>query len=141
MIYLSEKTLVTVRFSEVDPLAIVWHGHYVRYFEDAREAFGKKFGLSYSDVYKNGFVTPIVSINCNYKKPLMYGDIALVEARFIDSAASKIIMEYEITHAQTNELIATGSTTQVFLKTSSFELQLIYPDFFIEWRKKWDLVV
>ena len=27
-----------IKFSEVDSLRVVWHGHYVRYFEDGREA-------------------------------------------------------------------------------------------------------
>ena len=30
-----------VRFNEVDSMAIVWHGNYVKYFEDARIAFGE----------------------------------------------------------------------------------------------------
>jgi hypothetical protein len=37
---LIEKTAIPVRFNEADPLGIVWHGHYIRYFEDGREAFG-----------------------------------------------------------------------------------------------------
>ena len=36
-----------VRFSEVDMMNIVWHGSYPLYLEDAREAFGEKYGLSY----------------------------------------------------------------------------------------------
>ena len=36
-----------VRFSEVDSMNVVWHGSYPLYFEDAREAFGKKYGLEY----------------------------------------------------------------------------------------------
>jgi hypothetical protein len=49
---LLEKTEVIIRFNEADPLGIVWHGHYIRYFEDGREAFGKKFGITYLDFYK-----------------------------------------------------------------------------------------
>ena len=40
---------MAVRFNEADPLGIVWHGHYIRYFEDGREDFGKKYGLAYLD--------------------------------------------------------------------------------------------
>ncbi len=38
---LVSTTEVLVRFNEADPLGIVWHGHYIRYFEDGREDFGK----------------------------------------------------------------------------------------------------
>lgn len=45
---LVNKTSLRVRFSEVDSMQIVWHGEYVRYFEDGREAFGREFaGLGY----------------------------------------------------------------------------------------------
>lgn len=37
---LTDRTSLRVRFSEVDSMQIVWHGEYVRYFEDGREAFG-----------------------------------------------------------------------------------------------------
>ena len=29
-------TQTKIRFSEIDPLGIVWHGHYVKYMEDGR---------------------------------------------------------------------------------------------------------
>ena len=49
---LESESTFKVRFSEVDSMKIVWHGNYVHYFEDGREAFGKKYeGLSYLDMY------------------------------------------------------------------------------------------
>ncbi len=136
---LSEQVELKVRFSEVDSLTIVWHGHYVKYFEDSREAFGNKYGLGYLDIYSNGFLTPIVSLNCEYKKPLHYNDKALVEATFVDSKAAKIIFNYTIRNACTLELLATGSSTQVFLSRDNFELYLTMPEFFENWKKKWGI--
>lgn len=31
---------IKVRFSDTDAMGVVWHGNYLRFFEDAREAFG-----------------------------------------------------------------------------------------------------
>ena len=44
---LSASKRIDIRFSEVDSMNIVWHGSYPLYFEDAREAFGQKYGLGY----------------------------------------------------------------------------------------------
>ena len=52
--HLIHTTEFDVRFSEADPLGIVWHGHYVRYFEDGREAFGEAYNLRYLDFYRQG---------------------------------------------------------------------------------------
>jgi acyl-CoA thioester hydrolase len=130
------RTEVDVRFNEADPLGIVWHGHYIRYFEDGREAFGKKYGCSYLDFYKNGLVVPIVKVDCDYKKSLRYGDTLIVEATYTPSEAAKIVFHYQLYHAGTNELVAKGSTTQVFLDKDTNLLQLAIPPFFVEWKKR-----
>ncbi len=133
---LSDKIEVKVKFNESDPLGIVWHGHYIRYFEDGREAFGEKHGLSYLDIYKHGYVVPIVKINCDYKKSLQYGDTAIVETIFTDSPAAKIHFHYKIYIPKTLQIIAEGSTVQVFLKKDNMQLQLTIPEFFEEWKKQ-----
>ena len=43
---ISHTSQVRVRFVETDPLGIVWHGNYIQYFEDGREAFGRHHGIS-----------------------------------------------------------------------------------------------
>ena len=133
---LVSQTSVKVRFNEVDSLGIAWHGHYVKYFEDGREAFGAEHGLGYLDVYQNGLVTPIVSLTCHYKKPLSYGDSILVETTFVDSPAAKIHFTYKIYQKERGELIAEGSTTQVFLEAESRNLLLSTPVFFEDWKKR-----
>jgi len=135
-ILLKNETEVIVRFNEADPLGIVWHGHYVRYFEDGREAFCKEQGISYLDFYHNGWAIPIVSINCDYKKPLRYGEKIIVETTFIPCVAAKLIFEYRILHPETKEVIAKGSSIQVFVDVRSFELQLFPPQFFLDWKVK-----
>ena len=124
-----------VRFNEVDPLGIVWHGHYIRFFEDGREAFGEQHGITYMDIYRQGFVAPIVKINCDYKKSLVYGDIALVETKFVNHPAAKIIFDYKIFLPKTMETIAEGTSVQVFIEKNSKELQFLAPPFFQEWKQ------
>ena len=87
---------ITVRFSEVDSMKIVWHGNYLKYFEDGRESFGLRFNLGYLEVYRHNVMIPIVKINCDYKKPLVYGDQLYVETRYIPTDAAKIVFEYTV---------------------------------------------
>lgn len=137
---LIHTTEIAVKFSEVDSLGIVWHGHYVRYFEDGREAFGKAYGLDYLTVYNNHFVTPIVSIDCKYKQVLRYGDSVIIETEYVPSEAARLHFNYRLLNAATREVVVTASTVQVFLARDSFALQLTNPDFFEEWKKKHSLV-
>ncbi len=137
---LSSKTEVLVRFNEADPLGIVWHGHYIRYFEDGREAFGNTHGLGYLDVFKKGFVIPVVSVQCDFKLSLRYGDRVIVETKYLPCEAAKMKFTYRLFNAVTGQVVATGSSVQVFLDKENSILQLANPPFFEDWKKKHDLI-
>lgn len=126
-----------MRFSEADPLGIVWHGHYVRYFEDGREAFGERYGLRYLDLYRNNIVVPIVNINCDYKRILRYGHRIKMEIIYRDTPAAKMLFDYNIFDADKGDLVAKGSSIQVFMGKEEMELMLTLPQFMIDWKKKW----
>jgi len=137
-VVLSEKTEISPRFSEVDSLGIVWHGNYLKYFEDGREAFGARYNLGYLDVFSHGYATPLVKIVCDFKKILKYGEKALIEVKYVDSDAAKITFKYLMVKKDSGEVIATGETVQVFLNKNG-ELHLTIPPFFAEWKKKWGI--
>lgn len=133
--HLTHKHTIRVRFSEVDSLQIVWHGHYIKYFEEGREAFGRTFGLSYLDVKKEGYATPIVNTNTSHKLPLRYGDIASIETTYINTAAAKLQFSYCIKNEAGN-IICTGETTQVFTNLENGEMALYLPEFYKDWKTK-----
>ena len=130
---LTNRTTFRVRFSEIDSMQIVWHGEYVRYFEDGREAFGRLHGISYLDVQKHGYTTPIVKSVCEHKLSLKYGDVARIETTIVDSPAAKMIFRYVI-YDSNNEVACTGETVQVFLDSDG-NLVLNAPSFYEEWKK------
>jgi len=130
---------VEIRFNEVDSMNIVWHGSYVLYFEDAREAFGKKYGLGYLDIFGNGYYAPLVDMRFNFKKPLVYGQKARIEIVYRNTPAAKIIFDYEIYDSVDNSLIATGYSVQVFLD-KQYRLVWTNPPFYEEWKRNHGLV-
>lgn len=129
---------IRVRFNETDALGIVWHGYYIHYFEDGREAFGRKHGISYLDTKAQGYVTPIVKSTCEHKLPLRYGDVATIETTYINSPAAKLIFRYKIFNAE-KQLVCTGETIQVFVDDNN-NLSLALPPFIEAWKAKNDLL-
>ncbi len=134
---LIHSTEIEVKFSEADPLGIVWHGHFIRYFEDGREAFGAAYGLRYLDFYRKDIVVPIIHIDCNYRRILRYGHTVSLETTYVDTPAAKLLFDYTITDCNTGERIATGNSVQVFLERQSLELMLTVPPFMAEWKQQW----
>ncbi len=135
---ISHTSEIRVRFVETDPLGIVWHGNYIQYFEDGREAFGRHHGVSYLDQKKHNFSSPIVKSSSEHKLPLRYGDVATIKTIYKDSPAAKMIFEYEIFNPK-GELVCKGETVQVFLELGG-ELSLTIPQFFMDWKKKVGLI-
>jgi len=115
-----------VRFPEVDSYGIVWHGHYVQYFEVARNALCAAFGLTPADALAHGYKVPITKVSVDLKKPARLDDRLAVSARLETSETAKIAMRYEIRREATGELLAAGATEQVVLDPSG-QLLLTFP--------------
>lgn len=125
-----------VRFSEVDSMNVVWHGSYPLYFEDAREAFGAVFDLAYTTIFDNGYYAPLVDLEFHYKRPIRYGMKPRIDIIYCPTDAAKIVFDYEIHDAESNELLATGRSVQVFMD-HNYQLVWDNPPFYQAWKEKW----
>ncbi len=136
---LIDRKEITIRFSEVDSMAIVWHGNYVKYLEEGRESFGKKYGISYLDIYANNLMAPVVNMDISFKRQVKYGETIIIETEYVDQQAAKLIFKYRIFRKGNNELIVTATTTQVFIDLD-YEMLLYPPEFALEWKRKMGLL-
>lgn len=127
---------ITPRFSEVDSMNIVWHGSYPLYFEDAREAFGEKYGLGYLFIFNHGYYAPLVELSFQYKKPIAYDMACRVEIMYCPTDAAKIIFDYKIYDIKENQLRATGHSVQVFMDMN-YQLCWTNPEFYEKWKEQW----
>jgi acyl-CoA thioester hydrolase len=130
----SIRKTIDIRFSEVDLMGVVWHGNFVKFLEDGRECFGLKYGLTYMEVASRGFLVPIVDMQLSYKKSARYGEKLIVETKFINSAAAKIIFEYTIYREMDMEVLVKARTVQVFTDENG-QLILTSPPFYLDWKK------
>ena len=117
-------------------MGVVWHGNYLKFFEDARELFGKEFGLAYLDIHAKGFFLPIVKSAINHKASVYYGQRIRVNICLEQHPASKVVFHYDVVNLDTGEVAATGTTTQVFLSRKNNMMELAKPDFFEDWEQK-----
>lgn len=138
------KTLTAVhpfeiRFSEVDSMNIVWHGSYMLYFENAREAFGARYGLEYMTIFGNGYYAPLVEMDFKFKSPLRYESHPEIIITYRPTESAKIVFDYEIRDRDTGTVCATGRSVQVFMDRN-YELVWESPEFYRNWQKKWEVL-
>ncbi|HOU53908.1 MAG TPA: thioesterase family protein [Myxococcota bacterium] len=116
-----------VPFHDVDAMQVVWHGHYVKYFELARTELERRMGLGHQELLARNLVCPVVDLQCRYLSPLRLGHEARVRA-FIVEADRSLWIAYEVVDDTTRRKAAEGYTVQVALTADTFELVMELPD-------------
>ncbi len=135
---LKASKVLDIRFSEVDSMNVVWHGSYMLYFEDAREEFGRKYQLEYMRMSDEGYYAPLVDIQFHYRRPITYGMRPRIDIIYRPTEAAKIVFDYEIHDPDTDELMASGHSVQVFMD-KNYQLVWANPDFYVAWKKLWNV--
>ncbi len=116
---------IPVRFAECDPYGVVWHGHYVLYLEQAREALTGKFGFTAARALEMGYRVPVTRMELKYRAPARPDQTIHVTARLQAPAVARFVMDYEI-RADGGELLASAVTEQVVINAAG-ELLLTLP--------------
>lgn len=126
-----------VRFEEVDPLGIVWHGRYPSWLEDGRSALYERYGIGYMELYRHGVLAPIKKMHLDYHHPLRFGQECSIEALLHFSEAARINFSCVI-RDDSGRVCTTGYTVQLMLDNEQ-NLQMtpprFYQDFLIRWRE------
>ena len=101
-----------VPFHDVDAVRIVWHGHYLKYFEIGRTALMRARRLDVEDVIGLGFRQLVIESHVRHSFPLYYGDRFQVHARVAD-VSHKIRVDLVVWNLTHQKRSAKGSTTLV----------------------------
>ena len=125
-----------VHFNETDVMGIVWHGNYLKYFEEASAELGRKCGLSYHDYYEAKIHAPIVQTHVDYHKPLILEEKFTVEASYVWSEGARLHTEFTISR-ENQSIAVTGYTVQMFISGETKEPFLVPPAVFEKFLKRW----
>ena len=107
----------TVQYYETHKMAIVHHSNYIRLFEEARCAYLSDVGVDFAYIESLGFMCPVVSVNCKYKKPLVFGDRLTVDVELKSFNGAKYEFEYKV-YNQNSEICAEGESLHCFTDNS-----------------------
>jgi acyl-CoA thioester hydrolase len=123
---LSAAVEIVVPFYDVDAMQVAWHGHYFKYFEQARCALLQRFDYDYPQMQASGYVWPIVEAQVKYVRPARYGQRLNARAELLEWE-NRLKIGYLITDAVSGERLTRGWTIQVAVAIASGELQFEAP--------------
>ena len=127
-----------VPFYDLDGIQMVWHGNYVKYMEDARERFGAKYGFEYLHIFNSGYTAPVVDMHIKYRNSARISDTLRMSITYIPTRAAKMVFRYVIERPSDNAIIIEAETTQLFVSRSG-EFEPANPDFYAEWKERWNV--
>jgi acyl-CoA thioester hydrolase len=123
---LSAEVELEVPFFDVDPMLVVWHGHYVKYFEQARCALLRLIDYDYPAMQASGYLWPVVELHLKYVHSARYGQRLRAKAALLEYQ-NRLKIGYLITDLQTGERLTKGHSVQVAVQIATRELQFVSP--------------
>ncbi len=126
----SVSTSVTLKvpYYDVDLMQIVWHGNYLKYFEVARRALFREYGVDLQHYTQDTrYAFPVVRSTIKHIWPLRFDDeftcmVVLKEARV------RIVLDFEIKLISDGKLCATGRSEQVAVRLPEMEMAFQIPE-------------
>jgi acyl-CoA thioester hydrolase len=125
------QTEIQVPFFDLDPMNIVWHGHYVKYLEIARCVLFDSINYNYTQMHASGYAWPIVDMHLKYIASATFGQLLTVTADLIEWE-NRIKIAYVIRDAKTGQRLTKANTTQVAVNMETNELCFISPTILFE---------
>ena len=119
------------QFYDIDPMEVVWHGNYPRYFEEARVALLDKIAFGYARMREMGYACPIVDMRIKYIEPIRYGQDIAVTA-LLSEHENRLKIDYFIRDCATGKTLTKAHTIQVAVRLDTGAMEMVMPAAFID---------
>lgn len=123
---LAAEIVIDVPFHDLDPMEVVWHGNYARYFERVRHALLQGVDYDYLQMRDSGYMWPVVDMQIRYVRPARFAQKLRVRAEIVEWE-TRLKIRYEIRDALSNERLTKGHTIQVAVAVDSGEMCFVCP--------------
>lgn len=106
-------TELRVRYSETDQMGIVYHAHYLVWFEIGRTEWCRAAGLPYAQLERSGLFIPVTRAECAFRRRSSYDDRIRILSRMSELGGRGCTFSYEVVNPAA-DLLAEGATRHVF---------------------------
>ncbi|WP_354622777.1 acyl-CoA thioesterase [Psychromonas sp. MME2] len=126
----AEVTLVTA-FQDADPMGVIYHGNYFRFFEEARRILMEKINYCYHDMQASGYAWPIIDSYVKYVKAIPFHHQIRITASLTEWE-HHLRVDYVIYDAISGVRMTKGYTRQVAVGLKNAEMCFASPQVFLD---------
>ncbi|QHV93761.1 acyl-CoA thioesterase [Spirosoma endbachense] len=116
--FVHDVTGIRVRYYDTDQMGIVYYGNYARFYEIGRVEALRHLGMEYKNLEARGIGMPVYDMSSRFIRPAKYDDLLTIRVTIPQLPTTRILFRYEIFN-QDGQLLNTGETTLIFLKSST----------------------
>lgn len=120
-----------VQYYETDKMGITHHSNYIRWMEEARISFLDEIGYGYAKLERDGIVSPVIGVECQYKHSTTFDDAVEIAVGVEEFKGVRLVIGYTMTNRATGALVLTGKTMHCFTDTGGkpIILKKQFPEF------------
>jgi acyl-CoA thioester hydrolase len=112
----------------VDAYGVVWHGHYVGWFEVGRNDLTQRYQMGPLQLKEMSLLAPVVELDCQFKLPASFDASLLIQTTMEKTEVAKLIFHYRVLDQENKKVLATGSTTHVLTDLKGNLLYRVPPE-------------
>lgn len=103
------------QYYETDQMGIIHHSNYIRWFEEARVELMEQAGMGYGAMEKQGIISPVLSVHCEYKSMCRFGETVQILTHLKKYDGIRMTLEYTILDKETGQVRCVGESRHCFL--------------------------
>ncbi len=103
------------QYYETDQMGIIHHANYLHWFEEARTDLMDQMGMGYDMMEEQGIICPVLSVHCEYKSMVRYGETVQVLVNLKEYNGIRMTLEYTVLDKKTGQVRSVGESRHCFL--------------------------
>ena len=128
--------IIEVPFHDVDTMHVVWHGHYLKYFEIARCKLLDQFHYNYNQMRDSGYAWLVIESHVRYVQGIEFEQKIRVRA-ILKEWENRLKIEYLIFDAVSGRKLTKGYTSQVAVHIEKREMCFQSPQVLLDCLNAW----
>ncbi|MGH9935364.1 MAG: acyl-CoA thioesterase [Blastocatellia bacterium] len=120
-----------VQFFDLDPMEVVWHGHYVKYLEIIRGVLLDTIDYNYAQMKASGYVWPVIDLHLRYIAPAGFTQRLKLRAEIVEWE-NRLKIAYLISDVVSGRRLSRATTTQVAVQIATGEMCYVSPPVLFE---------
>ena len=111
-------------------MGITHHSNYIRWMEEARIDFLNQLGWGYEKLEAEGIISPVTSVQCNYKRSTTFPDEVFIEVNVEEFRGVRLKLKYVMKNAD-GKTVCEAASEHCFLDKDGklIRLEKKHPEF------------